>query len=137
MDVNELLGRAQDALAAKRVFGEPIQQGEVTVIPAARVAGGGGGGQGEGPQGQGTGFGSGFGVSAHPAGIFVVKQGRVRWRPALDINRIILGGQIVAATALLSFARIAVARLRALQTGRVRARIRPRRRRQLLRFLRA
>ena len=27
-------------------------------------------------------------------------DGRVRWHPAIDVNRVILGGQLVAATAL-------------------------------------
>ena len=78
MDVNEVIDRARDAFNVRRVFGEPIQQGEVTVIPAAWVSGGGGGGGGEGsaPEGAeaaggtGKGFGSGFGLRARPAGAF-------------------------------------------------------------------
>src|SRR3712207_233883 len=49
MDVNEVIDRARDAFNVRRVFGEPIQQGAVTLVPAAWVSGGGGGGGGEAP----------------------------------------------------------------------------------------
>jgi hypothetical protein len=71
----------------------------------AAVRGGGGGGQGEGaaPDGAGTGSGSGggFGLTARPAGVYVIEGASVSWRPAIDINRIVMGGQIVAVVALL------------------------------------
>jgi uncharacterized spore protein YtfJ len=84
------------------VFGEPYEKDGVTVIPAARVQGGAGGGSGEDPQGQGKGSGSGFGVTARPVGAFVIHDGELSWRPALDVNRIALGGQVVAVVALLT-----------------------------------
>ena len=34
--------------------------------------------------------------------MFVIRDGAVRWRPAVDVNRVILGGQLVAITALLT-----------------------------------
>jgi len=90
--------RSQDVLTVKRVFGEPIERDGVTIIPAASVGGGGGGGGGggEGKGQRGSGHGGGFGVSAKPAGAFVIREGRVRWEPALDLNRTIFMGQIVA-----------------------------------------
>ena len=36
-----------------------------------------------------------------PAGAYVVRDGTVRWEPAIDVNRAILGGQIVAIVLLL------------------------------------
>ena len=91
--------------AAERVFLSPIQQDGLTVIPAATVGAGGGGGGGSGPEQDGTptgtGEGGGFGLSAKPAGAFVIKDGAVSWRPAVDVNRLALGGQIVAVVALL------------------------------------
>jgi hypothetical protein len=33
--------------------------------------------------------------------MFVIRDGNAAWRPALDLNRVILGGQIVAIVALL------------------------------------
>jgi uncharacterized spore protein YtfJ len=100
MEVSELLDKTRGDISAKRVFGEPVQQGDAIIIPAARVSGGAGGGEGTGPAEQGSGTGSGFGLSARPAGAFIVQNGQVRWQPAIDVNRIILGGQIVAMVGL-------------------------------------
>jgi uncharacterized spore protein YtfJ len=98
--------------AAGKVFGEPIQQDGLTMLPVAAVATGGGGGGGSGSAGKGEtrgeagrgdmgGEGGGFGVVAKPAGAFVIKDGYVSWRPAINYNRVIMGGQIVAVVALL------------------------------------
>ena len=76
MDPNELMQQARDALTVKRVFGEPYERDGVTVIPAASIRGGAGGGRGEGeaPDGSGSGSGSGggFGLTAKPAGVYVI-----------------------------------------------------------------
>src|SRR5215470_14097907 len=95
----EVLSRIQDAVFARRSFGDPVHQDGVTVIPVAAVAGGGGGGEGR-KGGEEEGSGSGFGVRVHPSGVFVVRDGQVRWVPAVDVNRIILGTQVVAVFAL-------------------------------------
>jgi uncharacterized spore protein YtfJ len=113
MDVQELIGQARDALTVKRVFGEPYEKDGVTIIPAARVQGGAGAGGGEDPQGQGTGSGSGFGMTARPVGAFVIRDGELSWRPAVDVTRIALGGQLVAIVALLTVRAIIKARARA------------------------
>ena len=100
MDPNELIQQSRDALTVQRVFGEPYERDGVTVIPAASIRGGAGGGKGEGeaPDGTGSGSGSGggFGLTAKPAGVYVIDGSQVRWQPAVDVNRIILGGQVVA-----------------------------------------
>lgn len=105
MGVTERLGQTRDALTVKRVFGEHYERKGVTVIPVAAVRGGGGGGQGEGaaPDGAGTssGSGGGFAITARPAGVYVIEGGTVSWRPAVDVNRIVMGGQFVAVVALL------------------------------------
>jgi uncharacterized spore protein YtfJ len=85
-----------DAMAIRHVFGEPIERDGVTYLPAAKVRGGGGGGGDT----EGNG-GAGFGVASKPAGVFVIRNGDAEWRPALDVNRIVLGGQLVAIVALL------------------------------------
>jgi uncharacterized spore protein YtfJ len=100
-DVMKIVEQAKEAITVKRVFGEPFEKDGVTVIPAARVQGGAGGGGGEGPEGEGRGSGSGFGVTARPAGAFVITGDQVNWRPAVDVNRVILGGQLIAIAALL------------------------------------
>lgn len=91
------LDRARDVLTVRRVYGEPIERDGITVIPAAKVRGGGGGGA----DNMGNG-GGGFGVSATPAGAYVIKDGTVRWRPAIDATRLALMGQLVAIVALLT-----------------------------------
>ena len=113
MEVQEVIAQARDTLTVKRVFGEPYEQHGVTVIPAARVRGGAGGGGGEDATGKGKGSGSGFGMTAHPVGAFMLRDGELRWRPAVDVNRIILGGQVVAVVALLTVRAIVKARAKA------------------------
>jgi uncharacterized spore protein YtfJ len=105
MDVNELMAQTRDTLTVSRLFGEPYERNGTTVVPVAAVRGGGGGGKGEGggPEGAGSGSGSGggFGLVAKPAGVYVIDGSGVRWRPAVDVNRVVLGAQIVAVVALL------------------------------------
>jgi len=101
MDPSAILGGFDATLGARRVFGEPIERDGVLLVPAARVGGGGGGGAGT-PYGNNgrEGSGLGFGLSARPAGVFVLDRGRVHWEPAVDVNRIVLGIQLIAITAL-------------------------------------
>jgi len=113
MDVQDVIAQARDTLTVKRVFGEPYEKDGVTIIPAARLQGGAGGGSGEDPQAQGKGSGSGFGMTARPVGAFVIRDGDLHWRPAVDVNRIVLGGQVVAVVALLTVRTILKARVKA------------------------
>ena len=113
MEVQEVLAQARDSMTVKRVYGEPYEKDGVTIIPAARVQGGAGAGGGEDPQGQGRGSGSGFGVNARPVGAFIIRGGELSWRPAVDVNRIILGGQAVLIVALLTIRTIIKARAKA------------------------
>jgi uncharacterized spore protein YtfJ len=94
VNVQEMLANARDAMTVRRVFGEPYERDGVTVIPAAAVTGGGGGGTGQDGDGVG-GAGGGFGIRARPVGAYVIRDGVVRWEPSLDLNRIILGCQIL------------------------------------------
>jgi uncharacterized spore protein YtfJ len=114
MGIQDMIGQARDALTVKRVFGDPYEKNGMTVIPAARVQGGAGGGEGQGPEGEGgSGTGGGFGLNARPVGAFVIRGNEVTWRPAVDVTRIILGGQVVAVIALLTVRAIVKARSRA------------------------
>jgi uncharacterized spore protein YtfJ len=110
MEVNDVITQARDTLTVKRVFGDPYEKNGVTVIPAARVQGGAGGGGGEGPEGQGKGSGSGFGMNARPVGAFLIRGDEVTWRPAVDLNKVVLGAQIVAIVALFTIRAIVKAR---------------------------
>jgi uncharacterized spore protein YtfJ len=113
MEVQEVIAQARDALTVKRVFGEPYEKDGVTIIPAARVQGGAGGGGADGAQGQGRGSGGGFGMTARPVGAFIIRGGELSWRPAVDVNRILLGAQVVAIVALLTARTILKARAKA------------------------
>jgi uncharacterized spore protein YtfJ len=95
MNPQEILSSAQDAMSVRRVFGDPIQAGDVTLVPVAIIAGGGGGGSKSSTEN-----GVGFGLSGRPAGVFAISGGNVRWRPAVNVNRAILGGQIVGIAAV-------------------------------------
>jgi uncharacterized spore protein YtfJ len=113
MEVQDVMAQVRDTLTVKRVFGEPFEKDGVTIIPAAQVQGGAGGGSGEDPQGQGKGSGSGYALTARPVGAFIVRNGELRWQPAVDVNRIVLGGQVVAIVALLTVRAIIKARAKA------------------------
>lgn len=95
MDLQSVLAGAQDALTVRRVFGEPITVDHTTLVPTALIGGGGGGGT-DAAQG-----GAGFGMKGRPSGVFVLHGDNVSWKPAVDVNRIVLGGQVVAMVALL------------------------------------
>lgn len=109
MNVTEVLSAAKDAITVKRVYAEPYEKDGLTVIPAAVVGGGAGGGTGQDDKGQ-EGGGGGFGMSGRPAGAFVIKDGQVDWRPAIDPNRIVVMVGLVAIAYLLSRPRMARAR---------------------------
>jgi uncharacterized spore protein YtfJ len=108
MAVQQVIAQARDAITVQRVFGEPFDG--VTFVPVAKVQGGAGGGDGEAPQGQGKGSGSGLGINARPIGAFMIRGQEVTFPPAVDVNRLILGGQIVVIVALLTVRAILKAR---------------------------
>jgi uncharacterized spore protein YtfJ len=115
MKFDEFVTTARDAITVRRVFGGPVTENGATVIPVASVWGGGGGsGGGHYQQGQ-QGQGGGFGVHARPVGAYVIKDGVVRWMPAVDTKRIVnlLGALMIACR----FRRVRMTRLRAKAGG--------------------
>jgi hypothetical protein len=84
MTVDELLALAGDQLGVRRVFGEPIERDGVVVVPVAVVMGGGGGGTGPDQTG-GVGVGGGFGMWARGIGAYELRDGRLRFVPAVDL----------------------------------------------------
>ncbi len=116
-DLLAQIGKAEEAFTVRRVFGEPYEKDGTTVIPAARILGAAGGGGGEAPGGEGSGTGTGFAMNAKPFGVFVIKDGEVVWRPAVDVNRLALGGQIVGIVALLTIGSIVRKRRKAGNDG--------------------
>lgn len=97
MLATDVLSKTSDAITVRRVFAEPYEKAGLTVIAAAAVTGAAGGGSGTDPRGQ-QGEGAGFGTHARPVGAYVIKDGQLHWRPAIDPNRIItMTGLIVIA----------------------------------------
>ena len=114
MDVGDLLTKASDNLTVRRAFGAAYEKDGMLIIPVAIVTGGGGGGTarprhgkpadrpdgppGDGPAAPGTpppdseraDTGGGFGGLVWPTGAYVVKDGQVRWVPAVDTTIVIL-----------------------------------------------
>lgn len=118
--IHESIEGIRDMLGVERVFGEPYQLNGTTIIPVARLGGGAGGGGG-GEEGEdraetgGSGFGSGFGLGASPVGIYEIRDGTTVWKPAVDINRLakgcqVLCGIVAVCTALVLWRRAGVAR---------------------------
>lgn len=96
--VDSLRG-TREAMTVRGVFGDAYELDGVTIIPVARVSGGagGGGGEGTGPGDErGKGFGTGFGLGVQPVGVYEVRGGAVEWKPAVDVNRLAKGGQVLA-----------------------------------------
>jgi uncharacterized spore protein YtfJ len=104
-ELQQMISDARDTLTARRVYGEPYEKNGLTVIPAAAVRGGGGGGGGQHGT-EDSGGGGGFGMLARPVGAWVIRGDEAKWEPAVDVTRIVLGGQLVALAALLVVARV-------------------------------
>ena len=104
MNLQELVRTTHDGLTAARVFGAPVEHGGVTVIPAAIVRGGVGGGGGKDERGE-AGEGGGFGLTARPAGAYVIRNGSVTWQPAFDLNRTVLLAAVVTVAWVLRYGR--------------------------------
>ena len=96
-DVFESIKGTRDSLSVSRAYGEAYELDGVTVIPVARVSGGAGGGGGEGTDDEksGGGFGTGFGLHVNPIGVYEVRGGQVVWKPSVDANRLLRGGQVL------------------------------------------
>ena len=123
MDVQELLAKVAQHLSVSRAFGTAYEKDGSLVIPVALIAGGGGGGEGssaatpdtfedvepdgdDSTEGASSGSGGGFGGMVMPVGVYVVKDDRVRWVPAVNANLVIV-------VAFLTLRMIARARRRA------------------------
>lgn len=95
MEVEDLFRRAGKYLTVRRAYGPSYDHDGVLVVPVAVVAGGAGGstgafGSGAGGAGTATGgpaedsAGGGFGGFVYPVGVYVVRNGKVRFQPAVD-----------------------------------------------------
>jgi hypothetical protein len=76
---------AQDPELVNRVYGEPLQIDGVKIIPVAAVRRC--GHQGADDEGARHGCSC---VNVRPVGLVVIRDGRVSWKPAFDLNRLVL-----------------------------------------------
>jgi uncharacterized spore protein YtfJ len=109
MDVQDLLNKVAQNLSVTRAFGSAYEKDGSMVIPVALVTGGGGAGEGSGGSAStssddenivhdaldadaepSSGSGGGFGGMVMPVGVYVVKDEKVRWIPAVNVNLIIV-----------------------------------------------
>ncbi len=86
-NINNIFARLEEFIKTKTVVGEPMQIGEVTIVPFIDISfgvgtGGGSGSEGDGNQGTGGGAGSGGKVS--PTAVLVIKADKVE---LLSINK--------------------------------------------------
>jgi uncharacterized spore protein YtfJ len=105
----EPIEKMVDGLGVNVVFGEPIREGGVTVVPVAEVrfafgyGYGSGRGRGEETEGgpstaeEGSGGGSGAGGRASAKGYVRISADEVRFEPVLDVTRLALAGIAFAA----------------------------------------
>ncbi|WP_436497304.1 hypothetical protein [Actinokineospora sp. HUAS TT18] len=97
MSFSDAMRTVRDSLSARTVYAEPYERDGITVIAAATVIGGGGGGSGDQPKVDGAGF----GLVARPTGAFVIQHGKVSWKPAIDVHRLVgLAGAVTVALVL-------------------------------------
>jgi uncharacterized spore protein YtfJ len=87
VDVDQLVQRVGEHLAVGRAFGPSYEHDGTLVIPVAVVAGGGGGGADPREEN----LGGGFGGLIHPLGVYVVKEGQVRFLPNFDATVLTIG----------------------------------------------
>jgi uncharacterized spore protein YtfJ len=126
MNMPEVLDEVRASIEAKRVYADPVHEDGVTVVPAATVRGGGGGGTDD--EGQG---GGGFGIAGNPTGAWVVKEGEVSWKPAIDATKVLVLGELTAMVGLFAWRSVRVAQTRKVVTIR-----RPRRASRFVRLAR-
>src|SRR5689334_13844918 len=111
MGMDEIVAAARDAFSAGLVFAGAHAGDGTAVIAGGKISGGGGGGGGQDRDKSQEGSGGGFGLHARPSGAYVMKNGSVRWMPAVDPNRVItvIGAVVIAAL----FTRVRMEKLRA------------------------
>ncbi|GAA4745815.1 GerW family sporulation protein [Flavisolibacter ginsenosidimutans] len=112
--VQQLASILSQGATVKNVFGEPIQAGDKTIVPVARIAYGFGGGFGQGKRpkketslteqtAEGEGGGGGGGLKAQAKGVYEISPAGVRFISASPGKLVFIGAVIgFALKALLS-----------------------------------
>ena len=109
----QALSKLLIAANADAVFGEPVVNGNTTVIPCSEVVIGMGMGSGGGPADEngkstGSGSGGGGGARSRPIAAIIISQDEVRVEPILDITRIVLASLATGAFMLLWIGRLSL-----------------------------
>lgn len=105
--IEKLASQFGQNASVKNVYGDPIQAGNKTIIPVARVAYGLGGGYGQGNKKNkrlefdeslkrlgghdAEGAGGGGGLYARPAGVYEVTSTSTRFIPATNTRKLLIG----------------------------------------------
>jgi len=97
--------------SADAVFGEPVVNGNTTVIPCSEVVIGMGLGSGGGPMDEngnptGSGSGGGGGARGRPVAAIIITQDGVRVEPIFDITKIVLASLTTGTFILLWIGRL-------------------------------
>ena len=99
MDFEALMAKVTESTSSSKAFGPVIERDDVMIVPVSFVVGGGGAGTGiptdrqDRPSAKpGEGKGGGVGTLSWPIGVYVVKNGDVRWVPALDATLVAVAG---------------------------------------------
>lgn len=109
----QALSKLLIAANADAVFGEPVVNGNTTVIPCSEVVIGMGMGSGGGPADEngkstGSGSGGGGGARSRPIAAIIISQDEVRVEPILDITKIVLASLTTGAFILLWIGRLSL-----------------------------
>ncbi len=98
--IEQLAQRLGISANAATIYGEPVERGGVTVIPAAKAMYGFGGGTGSKAGEEGTGGGG--GVAIKPVGYIEIKDGQTRFRSIHDPQNLVKTIAVGGIVALLS-----------------------------------
>jgi len=103
-DLTNLMREVKETIAingrARAVFGQPVSNDGVTIIPVAKVTtmGGGGGGWSDDKNKEGdTGGGLGFSTTAEPEGMIMMNDGEVKYKQNWKLKPLMWGGFLVLA----------------------------------------
>ena len=84
MDLDTLLQGHRDAITVRRIYGDPVERDGVTIVPAASVVG-----RDRRRRRCGWRRRSGLAWVCRPArGAWVIRDGEVTWKPAIDVTRL-------------------------------------------------
>jgi uncharacterized spore protein YtfJ len=107
--IERVLDRVLTAADVRRVYGEPIRQGDRTIVPVAQVQTrfGFGGGSGKGPDEKsgGEGGGGGGSIAVRPLGYLEITAAETKFVPIVDTTRIAVIGTMFAGLVALSIVR--------------------------------